>query len=174
MWLTRDDGSRPVEVHRHAVTKHYPDRHDQKTHGRGRGATIPTTPARTIAERILAKPAKERGISINVEGSEPKSGYMVAVEGYWKKVGAEQFKRDGQRIIRDYLRSVRSNVKSNNRLYFGVWFNTETNAYEFDLSENVSTKREAMRLGRERRQEAIWDVKARDGITVGARGPERG
>jgi len=173
MWLTRDDGSRPADVHRH-VLKHEGGGHDQKTHGRRTGASIPSTPARTIAERILAKPAKERGISINVEGKEPTSGYMVAIEGEWKKVPADRFAEDGQRIIRDYLRGVRSRITSNNRLYFGVWFNTKTNNYEFDLAENVSTKREAMRLGRERKQEAIWDVKGRDGITVGARGDERG
>lgn len=146
------------------MAKHLRGRHDQRSHGRGRGATIPTVPARELVGRIVKKPEEMRGISINVAGREPTSGWMVAVKGHESKVSEARFKRDGQRIMRDYLRSVRKKLRGDEKLYLGVWFNTKDRTYYLDVSQQVSSKREAVRLGRERRELAVWDVKAGEEI----------
>lgn len=54
----------------------------------------------------------------------------------------------------------------NGILHLGLWFNSEEKKWYLDLSENISELDEALRLGKERKQIAIWDCKNSKEITL--------
>lgn len=146
--------------------------HDQKSHGRRGGFSGPETSG-SVFQQVMSKPEDEQGISINIMGKQPTSGYMVAFQGAWQPVPEKEFRDNGRQVIRDYLRKHSKALGGSEKTYMGIWFNTDTRTYEFDLSEQVMNKRKAISIGRAREQEAAWDVKRNEPVTIGARDADR-
>lgn len=150
--------------------------HDQSTHSGGRGVGAPASgevAPSSVWQNILAKPENERGISVNIMGKEPADGFMVSFVGAWNPVAEDDFRENGRAIIRDYLKQHRDALRASEKTYMGIWFNTDTRQYEFDLSEQIPTKSRAIEVGRERQQEAAWDVVRGELVPIGARDPDR-
>jgi hypothetical protein len=175
----RVPGTAPCESGSCREIKKHGD-HDQKDHGRwasgsasSDAASRETVAPSSVWQKILAKPEDQRGISVNIIGEEPVDGFMVSFVGAWNPVAENDFVRDGKSIIRDYLKTHRDALGSSNKTYMGIWFNTGTRQYEFDLSEQVPTKSKAIEIGQARQLEAAWDVKREELVPIGARDPAR-
>jgi hypothetical protein len=167
----RVPGTAPCESGSCREIKKHAD-HDQKSHGRRGGFSGPQT-ASSVFQQVLGKPEDQRGISINIMGKQPTDGYMVAFQGAWQPVPENEFRDNGKQVIRDYLRKHAQALGGSEKTYMGIWFNTDTRQYEFDLSEQIANKRQAVRVGRTREQEAAWDVKRSEPVFIGARDSDR-
>jgi len=139
---------------------------------------------------VLQQMLADGGISVTFTGKGPKDGYMVAVPNTEIVVDdATMRSEQGKTIIREHIRkharmlqegrgysgkiSWRADQPKN---YFGAWHNKQTpqnpdgdNKWYLDISENVDTLTGAVRLGRERSQLAIWDVRGSQGISMDSR-----
>jgi hypothetical protein len=149
-----------------AVRKHLAGQHDQKSHGvRGAGLNP------EVASDIVRFTQEWGGLSINmVDGSMPKTGYMVAKPpSFGKIVDAVDFSDPvkGPKILSDYMKRHKNDL-GNGKNYLGTWLN-DGKVY-LDVSENIQSKSTATRIGRERNQKAIWDVANLDEIDTGGTG----
>jgi hypothetical protein len=167
----RVPGTAPCESGSCREIKKHGD-HDQKSHGRRGGFSGPESDS-SVFQQVMGKPEAERGISINIMGKQPTDGYMVAFQGAWQPVPEQEFRDNGRQVIRDYLRKHAKALGGSEKTYMGIWFNTDTRQYEFDLSEQITNKRQAVRVGRTREQEAAWDVKRSEPVFIGARDSTR-
>jgi hypothetical protein len=105
-----------------------------------------------------------------VDGSMPKTGYMVAKPpSFGKIVDAVDFSDPvkGPKILSDYMKRHKNDL-GNGKNYLGTWLN-DGKVY-LDVSENIQSKSTATRIGRERNQKAIWDVANLDEIDTGGTG----
>jgi hypothetical protein len=73
----------------------------------------------------------------------------------------------GPKILSDYMKTHKNDL-GNGKNYLGTWLN-ESKVY-LDVAENIQELFEAIRLGRERNQKAIWDVANLDEIDTGGTG----
>jgi hypothetical protein len=130
--------------------------HDQSTHGSWAGNV-----SRGLTTSILERVKTGGGLSVNmVDGSEPKSGFMVAVK--IKKpvdVSADNFynPEKGRKILSDFVKSNKQNLATGKN-YLGLWHNRDNNRVYLDVSQNVQDRATAVRLGSKRNQISIWDV----------------
>jgi hypothetical protein len=148
------------------IKKHLAGQHDQKSHGvRGAGLNP------EVASDIVRFTQEWGGLSINmVDGSMPKTGYMVAKPpSFGKIVDAVDFSDPvkGPKILSDYMKRHKNDL-GNGKNYLGTWLN-DGKVY-LDVSENIQSKSTATRIGRERNQKAIWDVANLDEIDTGGTG----
>jgi hypothetical protein len=153
------------------VTKAYDPQQPRAEDGKwtAAGAGSAGLSAGTVFDNLLAKPEPERGVSVNIIGEEPTDGFMVAFAGSEMPVSEEEFVANGPQVIRDYLRDQRDALAASEKTYMGIWFNEKERRYEFDLSEKVATRDSAISIGRERQQEAAWDVERGELVFIGAR-----
>lgn len=151
--------------------------------GSGIGDVIAGESAGSVLQQMLA----DGGISITFTGEKPKSGYMVAVENTEVVVDDATMRSDaGRQIVRDHIRKHAAMIREGRgtqgrsvsftdqpKHYFGAWFNEKTsenpggdNKWYLDISENVGSLTDAVRVGRDRSQLAIWDVRGSQGISM--------
>jgi len=140
----------------------------------------------SVMDEMLAK----GGISVTFTGKAPKSGFMVAIPDTELVVDDDVMRSpQGKELVREHIRQhakllaegkgQKGKVVSYTdqpQNYFGAWHNKQTaknpngdNKWYLDISENVDTLSEAVRLGRERSQLAIWDVRGSQGINMDSR-----
>ena len=147
--LTVDELRRLVRSRR--VSKHYPGGkdHDQKRHGDW---------ARGISGRQRLKAVRASGgFTISVmDGTEPVSGYIVAIPGAEEKYLSSSVT---PRHFASYKRRKWDRLNRPGR-FWGAWVDNSSGRemVYFDIAEQVDDLEEAKRLGRERNQLAIWDV----------------
>lgn len=100
---------------------------------------------------------KRKGFSINaITGQSPKSGFMVAVEGYEHKV--TNTGEIAEYIEKHYTKALRGN------LFIGGWhFN---GSLYLDLSRNIIDVRDAVERGILNHQKAIFDIKKKKNIEL--------
>jgi hypothetical protein len=143
--------------------------HDQSTHGNWASGGV----SRGLTQSVLDRVKANGGLSVNmVDGSEPKSGYMVASPV--KKapiVDADDFYNPskGRKILADFVKANKKDLGTGKK-YLGLWHNKEDNKVYLDVSENVQDRAKAVRLGRERNQISIWDVVNFEEIGTGGTG----
>lgn len=151
--------------------------------GSGVGGVISGQTAGSVLQQMLA----DGGISITFTGEKPKSGFMVAVEGTEVVVDdATMRSEEGKAIVREHIKKHAAYIREGRgttgrsvsfmdqpKNYFGAWFNEQTaqnpdgdNKWYLDISENIGTLSDAVRVGRERSQLAIWDVRGEQGISM--------
>lgn len=151
--------------------------------GSGVGGVISGQTADSVLQQMLA----DGGISITFTGEKPKSGFMVAVEGTEVVVDdATMRSEEGKAIVREHIKKHAAYIREGRgttgasvsfadqpKNYFGAWFNEQTaknpdgdNKWYLDISENIGTLSDAVRVGRERSQLAIWDVRGEQGISM--------
>ena len=95
------------------------------------------------------------------QNEKPETGYMVALEGYELQVPVSEFFTG---IVADYIGEHAQKFVSNPALCLGTWVN-EGIVY-LDLSENVPNREQALELGRERHQLAIFNLETFEEVVV--------
>lgn len=102
--------------------------------------------------QIIKAIQDNQGISVNIDGNTPASGYMVARQGYEVKTSFTALINDLESFLKDNFKLMATNKD----LFLGVWVDGET--VYIDLSEKFQTLYEASAVGKIRSQLAIWDV----------------
>ena len=124
----------------------------------------------SVTESAQALTREFGGTSISlVDGHKPTEGYMVAKPPSYSKVVDETDFFDpitGRKILSSYMKEHKSDLAGT--AYMGTWVH-EGKVY-LDVSENILDRAEAIRLGVERNQKAIWDVVNETEIDTGGTG----
>lgn len=118
------------------------------------GEWIPT-PAGILGDLVRA----QGGASIDpLTGLQPTTGYMVAVQGHNREVPEDDFfGAPGEDAMYDWIEEKRD-VLSQPGSHIGLWHDTANREVVLDVSQQVDDLDEAIRLGQERNQQAVWDV----------------
>lgn len=104
-----------------------------------------------VLNKTIAAIQNQGGVSIDLNGNTPKSGYMVALEGHEVKCQV----KDLRVVLADYM-ATRKHLLRNPNLFLGGWVDDDT--VYLDISEQHHDLKEARLLGRIRKQIAIYDV----------------
>lgn len=88
-------------------------------------------------------------------GLKHTNGYLVSLPNYECKVSASEC--TDKHWAKHFIK-VRAELSVKTNKYLGAWFNPEDDNFYFDLSQWVETKAEALALGKEHNQLAIYDV----------------
>lgn len=140
--------------------------HDQKTHGNWAvGVSL------EVASEIQRYTREWGGLSISmVDGHQPTIGFMVAKPPEFGKIVDEADFFDpekGPKIMSQYMREQKADLATGKN-YLGTWL--KDGKIYLDVSENIMDRDEAIRLGQERNQKAIWDVVNQTEIETGGTG----
>lgn len=95
------------------------------------------------------------GASFNLLTGEynPNNGYMVATEIHEMYLPKEEFNNE---VLKGYIAKNLDALLSNKNLFLGSWID-ERGMVCLDISERIEDRQEAVKLGIERNQKAIWD-----------------
>lgn len=105
---------------------------------------------------------KDGGLTIKpFQNEKPTSGYMVALEGFELKVPVSEFFTG---VVADYIGEHAQKLMSNPALCVGTWLH-EGLVY-LDLSENIASREQAMALGKERGQIAIFNLETFEEVAI--------
>ena len=111
---------------------------------------------------VVEDTLKDGGLTIKpFTGEKPSGGYMVALQGYELQVPVTEFFTG---IVADYIGEHAQKLMANPSLCLGTWVN-EGIVY-LDLSENVGSREQALALGKERNQLAIFNLETFEEVTV--------
>lgn len=124
-----------------------------------------STATDTFASEFVTAAKANGGATRTLHGNSPQSGYMVSVPGPEKVL-----KSLTARSV-DAFTTKHADKLSHPGAYVGVWFNSEDGQWYLDISVNVRTRSQALKLGRQWSQLAIWDVENGSEIRVGYHGP---
>lgn len=166
--------------------------HDQKTHGRWAGNKSgetsllssstqglsytpqawddqkPRLNSREI-EALTADARANGGFTYKPTKGYPKNGFAVAV--YPQNTAFVNIdksdKKTVEKAFKDYYSKVVSPVlKKDPDAHWGAWYDTDSKVLVFDMSRVVKNVEDALRLGREHKQKAIWDIEKSTEIPV--------
>ncbi len=102
--------------------------------------------------------------------AEPTDGYMVAVQGHNLEVPeSDYFGPKGEETFTQWM-EANEEALSQPGAHIGLWHDKENGEVVLDVSQRVDTLDEAVALGTERNQQAIWDVAAGAEIPTGGTG----
>lgn len=123
--------------------------------------------AREIRDRIV----NDGGYTWSpYEDGEPDSGYMVSLNGYEQTYRLNDFRLIGDGMVTVWASRADVQAAINvHGTWFGAWVDGDT--VYLDVSEHVTDRETALRLGAERDQLAVWDVAA--GKEIRVTGPSR-
>lgn len=103
----------------------------------------------------------------------PTKGTVVSLpreRGYEHPVSETEFKQHGKELIKDYLKRVRDDIKAGKldkkHTAVGAWHDKATGRVVLDVNEVYHNKEEAIRVGRERKQDAVFDLGTFDTIDL--------
>jgi WD40 repeat protein len=106
----------------------------------------------SISNPIHKQTIENQGCSMNLDGLQPVTGYMVGTKGNEQKINILDFNAGH---IDSFIR--RNLDKLHNRNYFvGTWINDDT--VYIDISLNMPHKEQALLWGKANGQICIWDV----------------
>lgn len=154
------------------VLKHYTggQDHDQKKHSGGGGSGI-TEVSPEVLDKIFSLTKEWGGVSLSmVDGHLPTKGYMVAKPPEFGDILPQsdwESPIKGPKIIADFLDKNKADLATGKN-YLGTWLNG--GKIYLDVSENITSREEAVRLGKERNQKTIWDVVNQVEIDTGGTG----
>ncbi|SHN24583.1 hypothetical protein [Streptomyces yunnanensis] len=104
-------------------------------------------------EHIATETTVQGGFTWARGRSNPTSGYVVAKPEYGKKI----FGWDGSAgVIAGFVAEHLLTVAANERMWYGTWVSGDV--LYLDLVEIIEDREDAMRLGRERNELAIYDA----------------
>ncbi len=95
----------------------------------------------------------------------PNKGYMVSTLGNEVKLHINPILKNPIQLneltkaIFNYIGNTFDKWYNAENIYLGVWYNKKDGFWYLDLSENIASLSEAIILGKERKQLAIWDCK---------------
>lgn len=151
----------------------YSDDQERDDHGRFSG---PGSSGGSTAVGALAEPGG--GFTIDPHtGESVDKGYAVAVEGHSGVYGADEFfaqnpdtgRTKGAEIFEQYVRD-NADLFSQPGIHIGGWRDPESGKIFLDPSEVVSDKDQAIQLGKDRDQIAIYDLGTGTEIPTGGTG----
>lgn len=126
------------------------------------------------ADRIVNETAKHGGASIDIStGMRAFDGYMVAKypeKSLWIK--GDTTREEKIEAVKKYLNDNMQQLSEKN-MYFGTWYDSESGEISIDISEQCRTEKDAVKLGQERNEMAIWDTKQMCEISTGGTGSNR-
>jgi hypothetical protein len=103
------------------------------------------------------------GFSLNANNEQPTSGYMVSLEGTERTIPS--YPRYKEVIVNEFCADYRVRMGDMPEfMYFGAWL--DDNTLYLDTSVNIENLDEAMKLGRDNNQLAIYDVKNQTSIRL--------
>jgi GNAT superfamily N-acetyltransferase len=103
-------------------------------------------------------------------------GVVVATGLNSRLVDAGRFNSDpawARQQVFDYLNQNKSAIDANPDHHLGFWHDTEHNEVAFDVVE-VTDRANAIKLGRERGEQAVWDLDLNEPIDTGGTGGREG
>lgn len=137
------------------------------------------TPIRRDREswRGLIANAVESGGGLTLSfltGDQPTSGYVVAERGNNKEIPEKTFfdKKDGATELMSWIRQHEDKLDKPGA-HLGIWHDKENGEVVLDVSYVVEDRDEAIALGRDNNQQAIWDIANFDEIDTGGTGDRK-
>lgn len=124
-----------------------------------------------VAQSILDRVKSYGGLSVKIlSGEEPTTGFMVAVRGMNMEVPETEFfdAKKGRAALVDFLKKHREALSGDK--YLGLWWDTKNKEVVFDVVDNIADRAEAVAAGKDRNQQAIWDVENGEEISTGGSG----
>jgi hypothetical protein len=115
-----------------------------------------------VGARATRSLTREGGFSLSRNGHEPPGGFMVAYSG-----DEEVFDQStvGTQTMGEYMSRHEEDLNKPGA-YLGGWVDHKSGKVYLDVSENVESLDEAKRIGKGRKQIAIYDIEADDEIRL--------
>lgn len=133
---------------------------------------VKATEPNMVEQMMAALADPDSGMTISRDGDVPETGYIVAVEGHSDTIPAAEFTADREAatdFVDQYLADHAEKLDEPGMM-LGLWHHPESSNIVFDVVEHVSDREEAVRLGAERDQIAIFDLEALDVVPTGGTG----
>lgn len=108
--------------------------------------------------QIMQQTLLNGGSSTSLKNKVANSGYMVALYGKEKVINKLSSKE-----IRKYINNNLKELNKDN-IFIGTWVDTNTNKIYLDCSINVQSKEKALKLAKQNKQLAIFDLNSFDSI----------
>lgn len=124
---------------------------------------------------IIDNVKAQGGMSVSLSGTEPKTGYMVGTRGNNREIPEDEFfdRQKGSKALGQYIRDNRDKL-SQPGAHLGLWHDTANGEVCLDISIRVPSRGEAISLGQQWNQQAIWDVANGQEINTGGTGDRAG
>lgn len=106
---------------------------------------------------IMDQVHQSGGTTVCLNGSYvPFTGYLVAFGGQFGK--ALPKKQATALALANFIKKHYGQLVRGSGVYLGVWKDGETGKVWFDLVECVRSEKEAVELGKQRKQIAVWNI----------------
>lgn len=116
---------------------------------------------KNLIKKIYESTMNTGGASYHLNGSTPKSGFMVSQVGAEKIISLKDFTEE---IIENFVNENIKKLSNNEDLCVGTW-ESEGQVY-FDISENIQDKNKAISEGLKNNQLAIFDLSTFESIML--------
>lgn len=117
--------------------------------------------------------AKEGGFTYHpTSASSPATGVCVARDGTSHIIPADKFfesRASAKTYVADYLKEHRDEFKGESA-HLGGWHDAEHNEFVLDISDVYQDRDEAIKVGQERNQQAVFDLATLEEIPTGGTG----
>lgn len=112
-----------------------------------------------FTKELYKKMINNKGLTINrhMEELSYKNGYMVSIYGYEKQLKNFSFE-EVKKVVSEYQKIVKG------ALYIGFWI--DNNTIYVDISKYVFHKSQALKLGKQNKQIAIYDLEKKESIVI--------
>lgn len=109
--------------------------------------------------KLAGKMVQDGGFTFDAKKSQlRRKGFAVStVKGAEQMVPLEEFKRNGEKIVKGYLQRNSEEV-AKPRMHLGGWYERQTGKVYLDISKVVGDVQEAANLGRQHDQIAFFDL----------------
>lgn len=139
----------------------------------GLGQTLLIRP-REHTEAILNLHKKNSGSTYNIKNGDlgGTKNYSVSIYPERSKIVSGNLSDDEKKFkstINDYLKS-NSDLLSDSRNSVGTWYDKDANQTYIDVSTTIPSKRQAIELGKQYNQKAVFDLKNFEEIDTGGTG----
>lgn len=135
--------------------------------------TVITRDKQSWAKRIFTA-ALAGGMTLSfLTGVEPDHGYAVASRGDNQEIPDDVFFSSQQRGIselRKWVIAHKDKFADNPSAHLGIWHDEDHHEVVLDVSYVIEDRDEAIRLGQQNNQQAIWDIANFDEIDTGGTG----
>lgn len=112
-----------------------------------------------FTKELYKKMLKNGGLTINkhMEELSYNEGYMVSIYGYEKQLKSFSFE-EVEKVVSEYQKIVKG------ALYIGFWI--DNNVLYIDISKYVFHKSQALKLGKQNKQIAIFDLEKQESVII--------
>ncbi len=115
------------------------------------------------AGRIAELTRSQGGATVNLDGTAPDSGFVIAVHGHERVVDNDEHLPDA---IKKYAEDNAAELSKSGR-HLGTWVNTDDGKVYLDVSEVIDDRLEAVAQMKARGEKAIFDLSHMEEIRSG-------